>query len=160
MKSRDDLENIRLQVQDRKHRIPFRKRIIETAELTKWSDQEVVDKSTSQDILIPRSQINSPLSCSALQVDPTLNVKEVMDTWTIQEGYPYINVSLTTVGDMTRVRATQERFMSDRSVPYNPGDSPFGYITMYYVKFDILNSSLSCISTGFRVVSCRICQCL
>lgn len=67
------------------------------------------------------------------------SVKEVMDTWTLQMGLPYINVSFANTGSVTRVTATQQRFLADRNIKYNETESPFRY--KWYVRLDYRDNS-------------------
>ncbi|XP_061175207.1 glutamyl aminopeptidase-like [Saccostrea echinata] len=65
-------------------------------------------------------------------------VKDMMDTWTRQMGFPYINVTMQTQGSKTIVSATQSRFLADKSTVFNPSESPFGY--KWYVYLDYMLS--------------------
>lgn len=63
------------------------------------------------------------------QVPGGHSVKDVMDTWTRQMGLPYINITydLNADGTLTKVTATQHRFLADRNLRYNESDSRFRY---------------------------------
>ncbi|KAL4239647.1 hypothetical protein ACF0H5_000454 [Mactra antiquata] len=69
--------------------------------------------------------------------DVGYNVKEVMDTWTLQMGFPYINITLQSTGPTTtRVTATQTRFLADKNMVYDVEESPFRY--KWYVQLDYI----------------------
>ncbi|CAG2235226.1 CD249 [Mytilus edulis] len=53
----------------------------------------------------------------------TVDVKAVMDTWTLQMGYPVVSVKKSG----NKFILTQERFLSDGSATTNLDESPFGY---------------------------------
>ncbi|XP_052106945.1 endoplasmic reticulum aminopeptidase 1-like [Mytilus californianus] len=53
----------------------------------------------------------------------TVDVKSVMDTWTLQMGYPVVSVKQSG----NKFLLTQQRFLSDGSVTTNSDESPFGY---------------------------------
>ena len=55
-------------------------------------------------------------------------VKTMMDTWTRQMGFPYINITMATTGTKTIVVATQRRFLADKATEFDPTESPFRYI--------------------------------
>ena len=68
-----------------------------------------------------------------------VDVKHIMDSWTIQDGYPYINISMTTSQNgMTRVTATQQRFLLGGE-DVDPAASPLGY--KWYVPLDYLTEA-------------------
>jgi glutamyl aminopeptidase len=50
----------------------------------------------------------------------------MMDTWTRQMGFPYINITLDKQDSKTIVSATQRRFLADKSTEFDPSESPFG----------------------------------
>lgn len=64
-----------------------------------------------------------------------INVSKVMDTWTLQMGFPVVNVT----SKSNTIKLTQQRFLADPDA--NQSDtkfkSPYGYV------FVDLNSSLS-----------------
>ena len=61
-----------------------------------------------------------------LKVPEGYSVKEVMDTWTLQMGFPYINITFSNVnGHLSRVVAEQHRFLADREMTYNESESQF-----------------------------------
>lgn len=53
----------------------------------------------------------------------TVNVKDVMDTWTLQMGYPLVTIKR----HGSKFLLTQERFLSDGSSTTDAHKSPFGY---------------------------------
>ena len=63
-----------------------------------------------------------------LQINGTTNydVKHIMETWTIQDGFPFVNISLETSGTETTVSASQKRFMSSPGVAVDLSASPLG----------------------------------
>ncbi|KAK3089893.1 hypothetical protein FSP39_007417 [Pinctada imbricata] len=67
------------------------------------------------------------------------NVKSVMDTWTLQMGLPYINITLESQGGQTVISATQKRFLADSTTEYDANDSPFSY--QWYIYLNYLTSS-------------------
>lgn len=60
-----------------------------------------------------------------IQVQQGLSVKEVMDTWTRQMGFPYLNITVTNNGGTTTVKAVQKRFLADISTDYDEAESPY-----------------------------------
>ncbi|KAK7003237.1 hypothetical protein BgiMline_004674 [Biomphalaria glabrata] len=69
-----------------------------------------------------------------------LDVKYFMDTWTVQQGFPYINISLTpNANGTTTVTARQERFLSNPENKVNPTESPFGY--KWFIHLDYITST-------------------
>ncbi|XP_048762432.2 glutamyl aminopeptidase-like [Ostrea edulis] len=64
-------------------------------------------------------------------------VKEMMDTWTRQMGFPYINITLQTERNKTVVSATQNRFLADKSTVFDPNESPFGYKWYIYLDYSL-----------------------
>nr|XP_022316112.1 glutamyl aminopeptidase-like [Crassostrea virginica] len=66
-------------------------------------------------------------------------VKTMMDTWTRQMGFPYINITMATTGTKTIVVATQRRFLADKATEFDPTESPFRY--KWYVYLDYLLST-------------------
>ncbi|CAL1528268.1 unnamed protein product [Lymnaea stagnalis] len=76
---------------------------------------------------------------SLSNVNNRYNVKHIMDTWTIQDGFPYINISVRSdTSGNTIVTATQRRFLSNPMVDVNEDASPFNY--KWYVALDYLSS--------------------
>ncbi|XP_053392868.1 glutamyl aminopeptidase-like [Mercenaria mercenaria] len=73
------------------------------------------------------------------QVPAGYSVKEVMDTWTLQMGLPYINITYDNSGTKTRVTAAQNRFLADKNMNYDENESPFRY--RWYVQLDYLDNS-------------------
>ncbi|XP_053392901.1 glutamyl aminopeptidase-like [Mercenaria mercenaria] len=67
-------------------------------------------------------------------ISTDLSVKTVMDTWTKQMGLPFINVTV----NGSKVTLTQERFLADSSIHYDPSESEYGY--MWYIKLDYMRS--------------------
>ena len=63
-------------------------------------------------------------------------VKSMMDTWTRQMGFPYINITMATTGTKTIVVATQRRFLADKATEFDPTESPFRYVV--FVALGIL----------------------
>ena len=53
------------------------------------------------------------------------SVKSVMDTWTRQMGLPYINITYSQDGGTRKVKATQKRFLADRTLEYDETESDF-----------------------------------
>ncbi|XP_050391475.2 glutamyl aminopeptidase [Patella vulgata] len=81
------------------------------------------------------------------EVDGAPNVKHIMDTWTRQMGFPYINVTFNTetsnVGKST-VSASQRRFLSDANTTFDAAESEFGYkwyVSLNYITSDGTNGS-------------------
>ncbi|ESO85815.1 hypothetical protein LOTGIDRAFT_130453 [Lottia gigantea] len=70
----------------------------------------------------------------------SLDVKHIMDTWTRQMGYPYINISYSppSATGQTTVTAKQRRFLSDANTTFDPSVSEFGY--KWYVNLDYVTS--------------------
>ncbi|XP_060595216.1 glutamyl aminopeptidase-like [Ruditapes philippinarum] len=66
------------------------------------------------------------------------SVKEVMDTWTLQMGLPYINVTYVNSGSKTRVTASQKRFLADKNMNYDENESPFRY--KWFVQLDYIDN--------------------
>lgn len=55
------------------------------------------------------------------------DIKHIMDTWTIQDGFPFVNITLeTSAAGVTTVTAIQKRFMSNPNAVVNPSSSPLG----------------------------------
>lgn len=73
------------------------------------------------------------------QVPAGYSVKEVMDTWTLQMGLPFINITFDTSGAKTRVTATQKRFLADKNMEYDENESPFRY--RWFVQLDYLDNN-------------------
>ncbi|XP_076453772.1 glutamyl aminopeptidase-like [Babylonia areolata] len=85
------------------------------------------------------------------QVEGAPNVKYIMDTWTRQMGFPYINLTFTphpqvrgsptrsTTTTTTTVTATQARFLADPGAVFDEDQSPFRY--KWYVSLDCLTSA-------------------
>lgn len=68
------------------------------------------------------------------------SVKEVMDTWTRQMGLPYINITFSeTNGQLSKVSATQKRFLADRTMSYDETESPFRY--RWFVQLDYMDGT-------------------
>ena len=64
-----------------------------------------------------------------IKVPGGYTVKEVMDTWTRQMGFPYINITFVDFnGGLNRAVATQDRFLADKTMCYDETESPFGYV--------------------------------
>lgn len=59
------------------------------------------------------------------KTEPRISVKDMMDTWTRQMGLPYINISVSSTGGMTTVKAVQKRFLADISTQYDENESPY-----------------------------------
>lgn len=51
-----------------------------------------------------------------------INVAEVMETWTLQMGFPVVNVHR----EDNELILTQKRFLSDANSTFNIKESPFG----------------------------------
>lgn len=73
------------------------------------------------------------------------DVTFIMDTWTRQTGFPYVNLTFSRLdgsgdddGDSTNVAATQSRFLAVPGARYNASDSPYGY--KWYVSLDCKTS--------------------
>ena len=62
-----------------------------------------------------------------VQVEGAPNVKYIMDTWTLQMGFPYLNLTFTPNprGTSTYVTATQARFLADPGAVFDENESPF-----------------------------------
>ncbi|PVD39140.1 hypothetical protein C0Q70_01768 [Pomacea canaliculata] len=74
------------------------------------------------------------------EVDGAHNVKRIMDTWTLQMGFPYVSLSFSTsANNNTIITATQTRFLADPGHQTTDGESPFKY--MWYIVLDCLASS-------------------
>ncbi|WAQ96948.1 AMPE-like protein [Mya arenaria] len=74
------------------------------------------------------------------QVRGGYSVKEVMDTWTLQMGLPYINISTAPgSGGITNVMASQHRFLAHKSLAYDPNESPFRY--KWFVNLDYIDGN-------------------
>lgn len=80
-------------------------------------------------------------SLSAVEIGGKhFDVKHIMDTWTIQDGFPYVNISVTTSDQGTStVTATQARFLSSPGVEVDPKKSPLGY--KWYIDLKYKTSS-------------------
>ncbi|GFO02313.1 protease m1 Zinc metalloprotease [Plakobranchus ocellatus] len=67
------------------------------------------------------------------------DVKHIMDTWTIQDGFPVVSIT-TMTSDLgkTTVKAKQSRFLSNPSVTVDPSSSPLGY--KWYIALDYQSS--------------------
>lgn len=66
------------------------------------------------------------MELSYFQVEGAPNVKEVMDTWTKQMGFPVITISLDTSDpNNIQIMAKQQRFLADPSA-VSDNESPFG----------------------------------
>ncbi|XP_077996935.1 endoplasmic reticulum aminopeptidase 2-like [Glandiceps talaboti] len=63
------------------------------------------------------------------------NVKEIMDTWTLQMGYPFV----TLARDGNKVTATQQRFLINPTSQYSDDESPFNY--KWNIPFTYITSS-------------------
>lgn len=84
------------------------------------------------------------------------SVKEVMDTWTLQMGLPYINITFDNSGPKTLVTATQKRFLADKNIKYDENESPFRFkcakfVCLYFIMYmyylfkslkDVIKSSI------------------
>ncbi|XP_041364193.1 glutamyl aminopeptidase-like [Gigantopelta aegis] len=67
------------------------------------------------------------------------DVKHIMDTWTRQMGFPFVDISFTSLGSgRTSVSARQKRYLADPSATFNTSDSEFGY--KWYISLDYLSS--------------------
>ena len=69
------------------------------------------------------------------QVDGTTDVKYIMDTWTRQMGFPYVNLTFSKGQGRkkpTKVKATQARFLSVPGTKFDVNDSPFGYFIEFF----------------------------
>lgn len=61
------------------------------------------------------------------QQNETLNVKHIMDTWTVQDGFPYVNISIvTSETGLSNFTIQQKRFLSNPNAVFNQSSSPFG----------------------------------
>lgn len=49
----------------------------------------------------------------------------MMDTWTRQMGFPYINITITSTGSKTTVKAVQKRFLADINTIYDENESDY-----------------------------------
>ncbi|GFR93964.1 protease m1 zinc metalloprotease [Elysia marginata] len=68
-------------------------------------------------------------SLSAVQVNgaSNLDIKHIMDTWTIQDGFPYVNITVVTSDKgKSTVSASQARFLSSPGVKIDTTASPLG----------------------------------
>ena len=54
-----------------------------------------------------------------------------MDTWTLQMGLPYVNITYVTQNGQTTITATQKRFLADMTTEYDEQDSNFGYLAFF-----------------------------
>ena len=63
----------------------------------------------------------------SVQVEGAPDVKYIMDTWTLQMGFPYLNLTFTpnARGTATSVTATQARFLADPGAVFDVNESPF-----------------------------------
>ncbi|XP_065073154.1 aminopeptidase N-like [Ochlerotatus camptorhynchus] len=70
---------------------------------------------------------------------PGVTVKDIMDTWTTEKGYPVLSVRRTY--ETGAVIISQERFISDRKVPNtNIWMIPYNYVNQSVADFNELNS--------------------
>ncbi|RUS89810.1 hypothetical protein EGW08_002422 [Elysia chlorotica] len=79
---------------------------------------------------------------SEVQIDGKTNydVKHIMETWTIQDGFPFVNISLlTSDAGTTTVSASQQRFMSSPGVAVDTNASPLGY--KWYISLNYKSSA-------------------
>ncbi|KAH9512989.1 hypothetical protein Btru_035539 [Bulinus truncatus] len=76
---------------------------------------------------------------SLFNVSVGYNIKYVMDSWTIQDGFPYINISLKydSPGRIT-VSATQRRFLINPDIKLDENASPLKY--KWFVSLDYITS--------------------
>ena len=70
-------------------------------------------------------------------------VKTMMDTWTRQMGFPYINISMSTTGTKTIVVATQRRFLADKGTEFDPTESPFRYVVFVALGIQVKHEHFS-----------------
>lgn len=58
-----------------------------------------------------------------------------MDTWTRQMGFPYINITITSTGGTTTVKAVQKRFLADINTVYDENESDYRllYLNIIYL---------------------------
>ncbi|BFZ03563.1 hypothetical protein BsWGS_06602 [Bradybaena similaris] len=74
------------------------------------------------------------------EYDTIKDIKHIMDTWTIQDGFPFVNVSFeTSASGVTTVTAVQKRFMSNPNAVVNPSTSPLRY--KWYISLDYVSSN-------------------
>ncbi|XP_035828581.1 glutamyl aminopeptidase-like [Aplysia californica] len=66
----------------------------------------------------------------------TPNIREVMDTWTLQEGYPLVNIELTEDDGQVVVHATQTRFTSDPADSHTVSSKE----SKWYISLDWITS--------------------
>ncbi|CAG5136569.1 unnamed protein product, partial [Candidula unifasciata] len=84
--------------------------------------------------------VTDDLWAALSEYDTEKNIKHIMDTWTIQDGFPFVNITLeTSLSGVTTVTAKQKRFMSNPNAVVNPSSSPLGY--KWYVSLDYISSS-------------------
>ncbi|CAL1528269.1 unnamed protein product [Lymnaea stagnalis] len=77
---------------------------------------------------------------SLTEADRKHDVKHIMDTWTKQEGFPYVTVQLESNDNgTTTVSLSQERFLADPKGKVDPSKSPFGF--KWSVTVNALTSS-------------------
>lgn len=60
-------------------------------------------------------------------VGSKMNVSDIMDTWTRQEGFPVINVKRS---ENTFI-LSQKRFLADPDAKFNPSNSDYGLVIIF-----------------------------
>ncbi|KAL8604516.1 hypothetical protein ACOMHN_015800 [Nucella lapillus] len=80
------------------------------------------------------------------EVEGSPDVKSIMDTWTLQMGFPTLTLSLTppspggaSAPTTTTLTATQSRFLADPQAVLDENQSPFKY--KWYISLDCLTSA-------------------
>ncbi|KAL8604511.1 hypothetical protein ACOMHN_015795 [Nucella lapillus] len=76
------------------------------------------------------------------KVEGSPDVKSIMDTWTLQMGFPTLTLSLTPQASpptTTTLTATQNRFLADPQAVLDENQSPFKY--KWYVSLDCITSA-------------------
>ncbi|KAH3860698.1 hypothetical protein DPMN_023616 [Dreissena polymorpha] len=76
------------------------------------------------------------------QVNDGYTVKDVMDTWTLQMGLPFVNLTFSPIpgGQGSVVTATQHRFLADRTLASNESESKFRY--RWYIHLDFMEGTM------------------
>ncbi|XP_064595580.1 glutamyl aminopeptidase-like [Liolophura sinensis] len=75
------------------------------------------------------------------------DVKRIMDTWTLQMGLPYINITIEVTNGETRVVGEQERFLQDPNADPTQSEykSPFNYT--WFVPLEYRTQDNSTVTT-------------
>lgn len=75
-------------------------------------------------------------------LDTNLNVKDIMDTWTLQKGYPVVHININSSNDGLVLTLNQEWFLLNRIKNYSNNDQqnkwyiPFTYTTSNELNFN------------------------